>query len=90
MEWLSTALAKGEVCKSKQGDTRELEKLLVKCEQRGVAPAEPARDLVRSECSKVKTAWLAPAFPPPAVDNWLRDGWWRSAALGLPAEAGAR
>ena len=84
VEWLSTSLAKGEVCKSKQGDTRELEKLLVKCEQKGVAPAQAARDLVRSECSKVETAWLDPEILP-ALDGWLRDGWWRSGgALDLP------
>ena len=58
VEWLSTALAKGEVCKSKQGDTRELEKLLVKCEQRGVAPPQSAREFVKSECSKVEVARL--------------------------------
>ena len=56
VEWLSTSLAKGEVCKSKQGDTRELEKLLVKCEQKGVAPPQAARELVRAECSKVEVA----------------------------------
>lgn len=59
VEWLSTALAKGEVCKSKQGELRELEKLLTKCEQKGVAAQQPARELVKSECSKVQLAWLS-------------------------------
>ncbi len=56
VEWLSTSLAKGEVCKGTRGEPKELEKWLVKCEQRGAAPAQPARELVRSECSKVVVA----------------------------------
>ena len=80
VKWLSTSLARGEVCKSKQGDTRELEKLLVKCEQKGVAPAQAARDLVRSECSKMQTAWLDGGVSV-ALDRLLREEWWRPARL---------
>lgn len=80
VKWLSTSLAKGEVCKSKQGDTRELEKLLVKCEQKGIAPSQAARDLVRSECSKVQTAWLDGGTVV-ALDRLLRQEWWRPLRL---------
>ena len=76
--WLSTALAKGEVCKSKQGDKRELEKLLVKCEQRGVAPPQPARDLVKSECSKVQMARVDEGVLA-ALDWGLPGQWWPTA-----------
>lgn len=53
---LSRSLAAGEVCRSKQGEVREIEKLLQKCEQRGTGPDRPAKELVREECSRVATA----------------------------------
>ena len=84
VEWLSTSLAKGEVCKSKQGDTRELEKLLVKCEQKGVAPPQSARELVRSECAKVAVARLGEGVLA-AFDQLLGEPWW---SPGLDREEG--
>lgn len=61
---LSTSLAKGEICRSKQGELRELEKLLAKCEQRGAGPAQPARELVRSECERARLAGRRPVPRP--------------------------
>lgn len=90
VKWLSVALTKGEVCKSKVGDKASLEKLLAKCEQKGVALGEQelsARDLVRGECSKVQLSQLetrlalqsvgsaiGPLVPPSTSDSRFAKG----------------
>lgn len=87
VETLSTSLAKGEVCRCKQGERKNLEKVLTKCEQRGVPSAQPARDLVRSECSKVVVA--QPLDEADGSERLAGDLFWGVAADLLP-EIGPR
>ncbi len=61
VEILSTSLSKQEVCRSKQGEIRELQKLLVKCEQQGVVSERSPKEFIRDQCSAPRNVARIPS-----------------------------